>query len=274
MQNLTDFFSADELEAHKQALISGDSDAANSVFSAAIERYNSAYQEKEVNPLKSELQTIKTAQTEAEKSLHAKFMSQTRREAAKLSGLKEKDLEGLNAGEMLAKAIDGALQLKGLSVEEQNAKVQELVAKLEEYESKLVSVQSEKESLRVQIEQEYTQKQLLTNFFASNRGILQEGITDVIAFDSVSRELEAKGFFLKVENGEVVVKNSVGNPIYGAANKILSAKDVLQQSSTLKAFQKPISAPLPNVIEQKEEIQGKVTNVESWFESQMKSLTK
>lgn len=266
---ITDLFSAEELPAYTQALISGDTDAANTVFSAAFERYNSAYQEKEVNPLKSELQSIKTAQTEAEKSLHAKFMSQTRREAAKLSGLKEKDLEGLNAGEMLAKAIDGAMQLKGLSVEEQGAKVQELVAKLQEYEGKLVSVQSEKETLRTQIEQEYTQKQVLNNFFAANRGILQEGITDVIAFDSVSRELEAKGFFLKVENGEVVVKNSVGNPIYGAANKILSAKDVLQQSPVLKAFQKPISAPLPNVIEQKDTQSDSIANVNNYFQKRM-----
>jgi len=269
MQNLTDFFSADELEAHKQALISGDTDTANSVFSAAIERYNSAYQEKEVNPLKSELQAIQNASTEAEKALHAKFMAQTRREAAKLSGLKEKDLEKLSTGELLAKAIDGAMQLKGLSVEEQGAKVQELVAKLEEYEGKLVSVQSEKETLRTQIEQEYTQKQVLNNFFASNRGLLQEGITDVIAFDSVTRELEAKGFFLKVENGEVVVKNAVGNPIYGAANKILSAKDVLSQSSTLKAFQKPISAPLPTVIEQKDTQSESITNVTNYFQKRM-----
>jgi len=269
MQNLTDFFSAEELEAHKQALISGDADAANSVFSAAIERYNSAYLEKEVNPLKSELQTIKTAQTEAEKSLHAKFMSQTRREAAKLSGLKEKDLEGLNAGEMLAKAIDGALQLKGLSVEEQNAKMQELITKVQEYESKVNSFDSEKESLRTQIVQEFTQKQLLTNFFASNRGILQEDITDVIAFEPVIREREAKGFFFKVEDGEVVVRNSVGNPIYGAANKILSAKDVLQQSPVLKAFQKPISAPLPNVIEQKDAKSESIANVTNYFQKRM-----
>ncbi len=170
---------------------------------------------------------------------------------------------------MLAKAIDEALQLKGLSVEEQGAKVQELVAKLQEYEGKLVSVQSEKETLRTQIEQEFTQKQVLNNFFASNRGILQEGISDVIAFDSVSRELESDGFFLKVEKGEVVVKNAVGNPIYGAANKILSAKDVLSQSKVLKALQKPIFTPLPTVIEQKDAQSDSIANVTNYFQKRM-----
>lgn len=262
MQNLQDFFSVEEADTFKTALNSGEVDTVNSIFSSALSRFHAA-----------EAQKIKQAESEelkkAEAALHGRFLSENlKRPIAKATGLKEKDFDGLTPSEIIEKALLLSTEKKAVDVTEIEKRFNATVEKNSELEAKLLLSESNFQEALKQKEQEFNKKSILLNWFSGNSGVLIEAFSAVDALELVERELSQKGVFFYVENGQVLALDAKGQPLIGEHNKILSAKDILESSTKLKAIQKsiaPISPNIQQVQEQKQESQSFSVNPEEFL---------
>lgn len=245
MQNLSDLFSAEELPAFIEAVKSGNEETVNSLYQSAHQRMESAH----ITPLKSELEKLKAEMVEAEKKLHGRFISEkVRRPLAKKLGVKESDFENLKEDEIFEKAFE--LHKGKLSVTEAEAlaKLQEVTNENLTLAEKLQLAEQEKVQIKESIYREVHERNVKTSFFASSVGVLRDEaeLSDVV--DIVTNEFEKQGIVFAVENGEVVARKKDGGAIFGTANKILSAKEVLSLSKKLPMFQKTLQAAIPQVV--------------------------
>lgn len=255
MQNFQEFFSDLEAESLKEGLNSGNQEAVNSTFAAALERFKS----KEVAPLAEKASFLESQMTELEKKAHARFLDeQLRRPISKALGIKPKELENLTAQEILAKALE--LSKNDSTSAEIEKRYNEAIEKNEELIAKLANKEQEFQEKWSAKEREFSEKSILLHWFSESAGLFSEAWSYSDGLDIVSKELSSQGKFLRVENGEVVVKDANGKPVFGLHNKILSAKDVLNESRKLKAMQKGIE-PQKAIFEPiKEEEKNKTFN--------------
>lgn len=232
MQTFDEIFSVEEQTTLKEALISGDKEAVNSSFSGALSRFVAAKNFKTVEDIE-----------EIKKAEHARIINeQVKRPLIKKLGLKEKDFEGVKSHEIMEKAFEILDGKKSENVSEIEKNYNLLLSEKETLVQQITSIQSEYQTKLAQLENTFHEKTILLNWFSANSGSIIDAFSPIEAFEVILKDLNQKGFVLKVENGTVVARNSNGEPIFGTHNKLLSAKDILDGCEKLKALQKRIAA--------------------------------